>query len=217
VSARRSPPRSRPRCVHADYPCEDFLDRRQCPAVAQILRGQRQARQARLDRVRRICTHIAGHFIKRGCSCRARCFRSARLRPYPRRRRRPCRRDEGRIGQRRSVVEYRRGGFEMRAGRRERQRTRNNREGTMPLSSKAADRTCRVAPTARVVEPPLYTVEGRQTGDSRRKCDSATDSQGKTALAIGWKVVPFGRDGRQGALSVRRGEGVVHAAHLGGR
>jgi hypothetical protein len=36
---------------------------------------------------------------------------------------------------------------------------------------------------------------------------SCTDSQGKTALAIVWKVVPIGREGRQGALSVRRGEG----------
>jgi hypothetical protein len=51
--------------------------------------------------------------------------------------------------------------------------TRNNQEGTMPLSLKAADRTCRVGPTARVVEPALYTVEGRQTADLRQKCGSA--------------------------------------------
>ena len=30
-------------------PCEEFLDRRQCFAVAQIPRGQQQARQAGLD------------------------------------------------------------------------------------------------------------------------------------------------------------------------
>jgi hypothetical protein len=140
VSARRSPPRSRPRCVHADYPCEDFLDRRQCLAVAQIPRGQQQARRAGLDRVRRICAQqIARHFINRGrMPCQV--FSLRWLRPDPRRRRRPCRRDNGRIGQRRSVVKYRRGGFEMRAGRRERQRSRDNREGTMPLSSKAIER-----------------------------------------------------------------------------
>jgi len=34
-------------------------------------------------------------------------------------------------------------------------------------------------------------VEGRQTADLRQKC--GTDSQGKTALAIVWKLVPFGK------------------------
>ena len=73
--------RGRPAEMHAphvDHTCEEFLDRRQCFAVAQIPRWQQQARQARLDRVRRICTP-PGRSINRRCSCRARCFRCAAL------------------------------------------------------------------------------------------------------------------------------------------
>jgi hypothetical protein len=55
-----------------------------------------------------------------------------------------CRRDNDYIGPRRSIIAHRRGGFEMRAGRRERQKIRDNREDTMLISSRAADRACRV-------------------------------------------------------------------------
>jgi hypothetical protein len=65
---------------------------------------------------------------------------------------------------------------------------RNDRESRMPLASNAADRTSWVngGTTRRVlepsknsrfdgavVEPALYTVEGRQIGDLRQKCGSA--------------------------------------------
>src|SRR5258705_5975548 len=83
---------------------------------------------------------------------------------------------------------------EVRAGRRERQRTRNNREGTMPLSSKEADRTCRVGPTARVVEPALYTVDGRQTADLRQTCGSALIRKAKLPSRSGGGV-PSDGDG----------------------
>jgi hypothetical protein len=99
----------------------------------------------------------------------------------------PCRRDDGRIGPRRSVVSTAEAVSRCGQGGANARETRNNREGTMPLSSKAADRTCRVGPTARVVEPPLYTVEGRQTGDSRRKCDIALIRKAKLPSRLyGW-------------------------------
>ena len=50
-----------------------------------------------------------------------RCSARRRLENPRRRRRRPCRHHDGRIGQRRSVVEHRRGCFATRAGRRQRQ------------------------------------------------------------------------------------------------
>ena len=67
-------------------------------------------------------------------------------------------------------------------------RTHNDRESTMPLASNAADRTLlgqrwrgsslsgteqKFAVRRGGVEPALYTVEGRQTGDLRQKCGSA--------------------------------------------
>lgn len=55
-----------------------------------------------------------------------------------------CRRDGDYIGPRRSIIAHRRGGFEMRAGRRQRQKIRDNREDKMLISSRAADRACRV-------------------------------------------------------------------------
>ena len=134
----------------------------------------------------RICSQqIAGRSISLGCSCRARCFRTrcfARRRPdNPQRRRRPRRRCDGRIGQRWSVVRCGQGDANA--------RTRNDRESAMPLASNAADRTrlgqrwrgASCAGTEQkfavqwrgIVEPALYTVEGRQAGDLRQKCGSA--------------------------------------------
>ena len=125
---------------HVDHPCAEFLDRRPCFAAAQVSRGQRQTRRTRLDRVRRICTqHIAGRCIERNCSCRARCFEILRVLRNGWFSKSPLccgggsticiDDDEGRAG--------------MRAGRRERQSPHNNREGTMPLASTAADRGSR--------------------------------------------------------------------------
>jgi hypothetical protein len=50
-----------------------------------------------------------------------------------------------------------------------------------------------------VVEPALYTVEGRQTGDLRQKCGSALIRKAKLPARIVWKAVPF----QQGRLTDR--------------
>ena len=50
------------------------------------------------------------------------------------------------------------------------------------------------------VEPALYTVEGRQTGDLRQKCGSVLIRKAKLPARIVWKAVPFGRDGLQTAF-----------------
>ena len=44
-------------------------------------------------------------------------------------------------------------------------------------------------PVTQTVEPALYTVEGRQAGDLRRKCDSALIRKAKTHRAIVWNAV----------------------------
>jgi hypothetical protein len=171
---------------HLDHPCEEFLDRRPCFAVAQMPRGQRQVRRARLYRethllaADRRALHQPGQLMPAGIF-EMRCF--ARRRPdNPQRRRRPRRRCDGRIGQRRSVVRCGQGDANA--------RTRNDRENTMPActergrsnlagqrwhgASRAGDRAKNSqSDGAGVVEPALYTVEGRQTVDLRQKCNSA--------------------------------------------
>ena len=89
---------------------------------------------------------------------------------------------DGRLGQRRSVVRCGQGDANA--------KTRNDRESTMPActergrsnlagqrwhgASRAGDRAKNSqSDGAGVVEPALYTVEGRQTVDLRQKCDSA--------------------------------------------
>ncbi len=82
----------------------------------------------------------------------------------------------------------------------------------MPLSSKAADRTCRVGPTARVLEPPLHTVGGRQTGDLRRKYHSALIRKAKLPrdhvegrpFWQGWPKRRIERPTRRGRWLMRR-------------
>jgi hypothetical protein len=176
---------------HVDHPCEELLDRRPCFAVAQIPCGK-QVRQAWLDRVRRICSQqIAGRCVNRACLYRARFFEmccSARRRLDNPRRRRPGRRYDGRIGQRRSVVEHRRGCFEMRAGRRERQNPQQSggrnaaciERGRSNVSrqrwhggSHAGSEHKLPIRWRQVVEPALYTVEGRQAGDLPPRCGTA--------------------------------------------
>ena len=103
-------------------------------------------------------------------------------------------------------------------------------EGAMPLASTAADRTSRVndgtalsrAGTEykfpvrwrQVVEPALYTVEGRQTGDLPQKCGSAlirkaklpARSCGRSSLFLqGWLTKRIER--------VRAAREVGHASH----
>lgn len=120
------------------------------------------------------------------CVFEMRCF-ARRWPDNPQRRRRPPRRCDGRIGQRRSVVKHRRGCFEMRAGRRERhnpqrsrarnaaciERGRSNPQGVSGGASRARTEQKLVVRWRGMVEPALYTVEGRQTGDLRQKCGSA--------------------------------------------
>jgi hypothetical protein len=62
---------------HVDHPCEEFLNRRQYSAVAQIPRVQRQARSVGRDAFVR--SRWPG-LHQRGCSCRAICFYNALLR-----------------------------------------------------------------------------------------------------------------------------------------
>ena len=104
----------------------------------------------------------------------------------------------------------------------------------MPLASTATDRASRVndgtalrvpgpsinsrSDDAQVVEPALYTVEGRQTGDLPQKCGSAlirkaklsTRSCGSSSLFLqGWLTKRIER--------VRATREVGLASHLGGR
>jgi hypothetical protein len=153
-------------------------------------RGQQQTRPARLEGVRRICTQqIAGHSIDRGCRCPCQVFSkcagcSAAVRNPYRRRQRPCRRCDNRIGPRRSVMARRRGCFEMWAGRHERliprpssgynaARIGRDRSSVLRQRWRGTSRaeTGHTFPVRRrqVVEPVLYTVEGRQAGDLRQK------------------------------------------------
>jgi hypothetical protein len=111
---------------HLDHPCQEFLDRRRCFAVAQMSHGQRQVRRARIERRRRICSQqIAGRCISLECSCRARCFRNALL--CSRAARQSATTTEAAVTLRRShwsAPVYR----EMQAGRRERQNAQRSRE-----------------------------------------------------------------------------------------
>ena len=68
-----------------------------------------------------------------------------------------------------------------------------------------------------VVEPALYTVEGRQAGDLRQKCGSALIRKAKLPCAIVWKAVLFWQGWLIGALSASATREVVHASHLGRR
>ena len=168
---------------------------------------QQQARQARLDRVRRICAQqIAGRSINRGCSCRARCFRCAlSLGPTPRRR--------GRAGATMLALvspgpSWSTAEAVSRCGQSDAKPSpQPSSRAQCRLHRTAVDRTSHVNDgTARrapgpsinspvrwrqVVEPALYTVEGRQAGDLRQKCGSALIRKAKLPVAIVWKVVPF--------------------------
>jgi hypothetical protein len=102
--------------------------------------------------------------------------------------------------------------------------TRSDRESTMPLASNAADRTSGVSDGAarrvprpsrnsrsegRMVEPALYTVEGRQAADLRQKCDSAlirkaklpARSCGRPSFWQGWPTRRIGRPRHEGGGS----------------
>jgi hypothetical protein len=187
---------------HVDPPCEEFLDRRQYSAVAQIPRVKRQARSVGRDALcgadRRACISGAAHaalyvFVMR-CSARR----------HPWAVRRFC--DAGRATATPPPT-----------------RSCDNRLGGRDTpGSKAADRTLASIWARRaargpglkfpvrwrqVVEPALYPVEGRQTGDLRQKCGGALIRKAKLPSRSCGRFVPFGRDGRKGALSVRRGEG----------
>jgi hypothetical protein len=132
---------------HVDHPCEEFLDRRPCFAVAQIPCGQQQAPQARLGRVRRICTHqIQGvastgpaHAVPGFSKCAALLGGASTIRD-----------DGGRAGA--TTIALVSAGPSSstaeavsRCGQGDANaRTRNNREGAMPLASNAADRASRV-------------------------------------------------------------------------
>ena len=155
-------------------------------AVVQIPRGQRQARQVRLDRVRRIFTQqIAGRSINRGGSYRARCFRNGRRRlesepttaAVPARRWPHCR----------SVVGHRLGGCGQGGSNVSRQR----RYGP----SHAGTGHKFTARWRKVVELALYTVEGRQAADLRQKCGSALIRKAKLPSRSCGSLSLFGKDG----------------------
>ena len=200
-------PRGRQLFVGRDHPCEEFLDRRPALPSVKSRAGNDSATRAALprdafarSRSPRVASAGAAHAVPGVFEMR--CF--ARRRPdNPQRRRGPRRRCDGRIGQRRSVVRCGQGDANA--------RTHNDREGTMPLASNAADRTLlgqrwrarRRAGTEQkfavrqrgVVEPALYTVEGRQTGDLRQKCGSALIRKAKLPARSCGRPCLFGRDG----------------------
>jgi hypothetical protein len=64
-----------------------------------------------------------------------------------------------------------------------------------------------------VAEPALYTVEGRQTANLRRKCGSVLIRKAKNRRAIAWQAVPF----FAGAADIPHPQpkGGGHASHFG--
>jgi hypothetical protein len=193
------------------HPCEGFLDWRQRFAIAQIPRGQQQARQARLDRVRRVSPpRIAGAF-----------HQPARLMP--------CEVFSMRCSARRRLDNLRRGCFDTRAETRmpgpatiERAPCRLHR--TRQIERLASRMARRVAAEPSINFPLRWALDcgtglmhGRGQTDRRFAAGMPilTDSQSKTARAIGWKVVLCGRDGWQARLSASdAAREVGHAAHF---
>jgi hypothetical protein len=137
---RKRPPAGYLAVRRSDHPCEEFLDRRPCFAVAQMPRGQ--VRRARLHRETHLLAADRRALHRPGLLMPCRCFRNALLCSKAARQsattteaaRRCC---DGRIGPRRSVARCGQGDANA--------TTRNDRESTMLLASNAADRTSGVS------------------------------------------------------------------------
>ena len=158
-----------------DHPCGKFLDRRPCFAVVLMpARATADATSAALpsdafarSRAPGAASAGAAHAVPGVFEMR--CFARRRL-DNPQRRRRPRRRCDGRIGQRRSVVRCGQGDANA--------RTRSDRESTMPLLSSAADRTSWVRDsTARRVPGPSKNSrsDGAGCGTGLIHCGGQTD------------------------------------------
>jgi hypothetical protein len=144
VPAETHAPRSRPRCADVDRPHEEFLDRRQCLAVAQIPPGQQQARDKRgSTRSPGIPSTAAAHAVPGAFEMRC----SARRRERQRNPQQSRGRNAVFIEGGRSSV------------------SRQRRHGA------SGARTAHKFPVRwrEVAEPALYTVECRQAGDLRQR------------------------------------------------
>ena len=173
------------------HPCEEFLDWRQRFAIAQIPRGQQQARQVRLDRVRRVCPpRIAGAFHQPTLLM-------------------PCEVFSIRCSARRRLDNPLRGCFDTRAeprmlGPATIERAPCHLHRTRQIERLASRMARRVAAGRSIKFPLRWELDCGTglmhcSGQMDRRFAAAmrywTDSQGKTARAIGWKAVLCGRDG----------------------
>jgi hypothetical protein len=162
---------------HVDHPCEEFLDRRPCFAVAQIPCGK-QVRQAWLDRVRRIGSQVFRNVLLCSAASRQSTSTTTEAGPAlrrshwsaPVRRRAPPRlfRDAGRAQRTPEPATIGRAQCRL-----HRTRQIERLASAMAGASHAGSQHKLPIRWRQVVEPALYTVEGRQAGDLPPRCGTA--------------------------------------------